>query len=88
MLTAIILLHFCKNFDVSLAQLAQQINFTSEKDDERGVDLDNPTPTTYRDARTLSDQRIPSDVNFRLLCSDNPKDLVSYGTGHMTPGRI
>ncbi|XP_021956766.1 magnesium transporter NIPA2 [Folsomia candida] len=87
-LTAIILLHFCKNFDVSLAQLAQQINFTSEKDDERGVDLDNPTPTTYRDARTLSDQRIPSDVNFRLLCSDNPKDLVSYGTGHMTPGRI
>lgn len=75
-LTAIVLLHFCKNFDVSLAQLAQQINFTSEKedqDDESGVDLDDPSAS-----RTLS--AIHSDVSFRLLGSDNPKDLMSYGT--------
>lgn len=86
-LTAIVLLHFCKNFDVTLAQLAQQIHFTSNKDDEDEiqVDLDNTSSNYETSRRVLNEQRAHSEVNFRLLGTENQKDLGTYGTTH---GRI
>jgi len=93
-LTAIVLLHFCKNFEVTLSQLAEQISFTKKPevgDEEEGLDSavasgercssNEDDDDTASVIRGVKDPRFDhSDANVRLLGVKPSKDLITYGT--------
>ena len=75
-LTAIVLLHCCKNYDITLAEIAHQIgNISIVHVGEEEI--------PYEDCQETfgNDEKKRNDVNFKLLGSDSFKDhQFSYGT--------